>query len=456
MKPGAPRAGAPKLAAGAFLSGAKGRLLPASLPFRFFGAAIAFHLLAWVALFFGADAFPRFQGGLGWTLAALHLITLGTLAMTAIGASLQLLPVATRQPVGSPRSIALLWWAYTPGVAVLVLGMGFAQTRLLAAGALLVVAALLGYALLLARNLVGARGMHGVVAHGWGALASLLVALASALALAGAYVGWPLLGRGSALSLHVVFAAYGFMGLLALGLAYILVPMFALSPAPPETRVRSSAALAIAALALAGLASFDVAPLALRIAALAAAAAAIALHLRSMTVALATGLRRALGRSFTLVRIAWALLVASLLLALGLVIELSLPGLPALFGLLLIAGWLLGLLLGFLQRILPFLASMHAGAGRRLPPTPSSLTADRPLSIHFGCHFAALALLTLGILVDSPLLARLGAVAGFVGASAYAWFFALLLHRTWGAGSAAPRAAPNAPSADAPSPNPPP
>ena len=134
-------------------------------------------------------------------------------------------------------------------------------------------------------------------------------------------------------------------------------------------------------------------------------------------------------------RIAWALLVTSILLALGLVIELPLPGLTTLFGFVLIAGWLLGLLLGLLQRILPFLASMHAGAGRRLPPTPSSLTAGKPLSIHFGCHLAALALLTLAVLVDSPLLTRIAAAIGLVGASAYAWFFTLLLRRTWASAS---------------------
>ena len=103
--------------AGAFLSGATSRLLPASIPLRFFGAAIASHLLAWLALLAGSEAMPRFAGGLGWTLAALHLVTLGVLAMTAIGASLQLLPVATRQPVGSIRWPALIWWLYTPGVA---------------------------------------------------------------------------------------------------------------------------------------------------------------------------------------------------------------------------------------------------------------------------------------------------------------------------------------------------
>src|SRR5690606_226107 len=106
--PGKPRT--VKLSAGTFLAGATSRLLPASIPLRYFGAAAAFHLLAWVALLAGAADAPRFVGGLGWPLAALHLITLGVLAMTAIGASLQLLPVATRQAVHSTRWPAIIWW----------------------------------------------------------------------------------------------------------------------------------------------------------------------------------------------------------------------------------------------------------------------------------------------------------------------------------------------------------
>ena len=124
-----------KSAAGTFLAGATSRLLPASIPFRFFGAAIVYHLLAWLALLAGADGWPRFAGGFGWPLAALHLVTLGVLVMTAIGASLQLLPVATRQPVRSTRWPAAVWWLYTPGVAAVALGMGNGWPVLLGAGA---------------------------------------------------------------------------------------------------------------------------------------------------------------------------------------------------------------------------------------------------------------------------------------------------------------------------------
>ena len=418
-----------KTAAGVFLGGAASRLLPASIPFRFFGAAVAFHLLAWLALLAGANQFPRFSGGLGWPLAALHLVTLGVLVMTAIGASLQLLPVATRQPVRSTRWPAAIWWLYTPGVAAVAFGMGSGLPLLLGVGAVAVALALLAYAVLLATNLRGARGMPGVVAHGWAALGSLLVVLATALSLAGAYLGAPLLGRTTALALHIAFAAYGFMGLLALGLSIILVPMFALSAAPDERQAIVSCALAVTALALAALAAFGVAPQPLRVIAIALGSVAVALHLRLMRVALRTGMRRELGRSFTLVRIGWAALVASLAGALAVVLDAPLAGLSTLFGLVLIGGWLLTFLLGMLRRILPFLASMHAARGAKRPPTPSSLSADRPLAIHFFCHLAALAGLALAVVADSPLIAALAAGVGALGAAAFGGFFLILLRR---------------------------
>ena len=422
-----------KLAAGAFLAGAGSRLLPPSIPFRFFGAAVAFHLGAWIVLFIGADAAANFAGGLGWPLAALHLVTLGVLAMTAIGASLQLLPVATRRPVGGERWPAAIWWLYTPGVVMTVLGMGAGATMLLAAGAVAVVAALIAYAALLARNLAGAKGMPIVVAHGWAALASLVVVIATALALAGTYIGMPTLDRPTAIALHIVFAAYGFMGMLALGLSYIVVPMFALSAAPAERPAWTSFALAVLALLLAGTAALVVAPGLLRAAAVAAGLAAVAVHLRLMTVALKSGMRRHLGRSFALVRIAWAALVASLVGVLALVQDAPGDGIAMLFGLVLIGGWLLTFLLAILQRIVPFLASMHTAQakprGKGLPPTPSALTAERPLAIHFTCHLAALALLAIAIAADSAFTVRAAAAIGTAGALAFGAFFAIAMRR---------------------------
>ena len=423
--------------AAAFLGGAIGRLLPASVPFRYFGAAVVFHVLAWAALLAGADGATRFHGGLGWPLAALHLVTLGVLVMTALGASLQLLPVATRQSVSSRHAPALIWWLYTPGVAATTLGMGIASVTMLAAGALLVTVALAIYAVVLAANLFGARGMPSVVAHGWAAWASLAVALIAALSLAWSYLGVPALPRGLALALHVPFAGYGFMGLLALGLSYIIVPMFALSPAPDERRAIASCALAVVALAAAAVAAFGVGVVAARVIAVAAGAAAVALHLHTMRVALRTGMRRDLGRSFRLVRIGWGMLAASLAAALGVALNVPLDGMATLFGFTLIVGWLLTFLLGILQRIVPFLASMHAARGRHLPPTPSALGAGSSLRVHYVSHLAALGLLALAIGADSPWLVRAGAAAGLVGASAFLVFFVTVVRRMLDANRAA-------------------
>jgi len=58
--------------AGAFLAGAGSRLLPASLPWRFFGAAVVFHVLAWLALLAPGGRLVAPVGGEG--LQALEVV----------------------------------------------------------------------------------------------------------------------------------------------------------------------------------------------------------------------------------------------------------------------------------------------------------------------------------------------------------------------------------------------
>lgn len=419
--------------AGAFLGGASGRLLPASIPLRFFGGAIAFHLLGWAVLAFAPGDWLAFRGGLGWPLAALHLFTLGVLGMTALGAAAQLLPVATRQaPVGA-RALAWTWRLYTPGVALLALGMGLAEPPFLAVGAIAVALALATWAVLAAKHLRGARGMPGVCAHAWAALASLFVLLASALLLAAGWLGWPVTGRQFTLPLHLIFAPFGFMGLLALGLSYLLVPMFALSPPPSERVQLTSFALLVTALLLAAAATLGIAPASAHPLAWGSGFAGVVLHLDLMRSSLATGLRKELGRSFVLVKLAWALLVLTLVLAGVLWAGLPVPRAEAAFAFALL-GWLLTFLLGILQRILPFLAALHAAAGKRRGPTASMLTHERALALHFRCHLAALAGIALAIVLDSPLLARAAALAGLAGAVALAFFHLHLLRKLRAAG----------------------
>jgi hypothetical protein len=419
-----------------FLGDARGRLLPAAIPFRFFGAAVFFHLLAWLMLLAGAAQAPGFAGGPGLPLSALHMLTLGVLVMTAIGASLQLLPVATRQAVGSPRLLAALWWSYTPGVAALTMAMALGQLDWLVVAAAALVLVLAGYAWLLGRNLAQARGMPIVVVHGWAALLCLLGLLTSGLSLAADYQGQGVIDHVAALGLHVSLAAYGFMGLLVLGLSYILLPMFALADPPAARPSLASAALVIAGLALAVLAGVGGVSAWGWTVALLFGLAGLALHVALMSGVLRSGMRRQLGRPFVLVRLGWAALAASLLAALALEAGAGFERLRTLFVVLLVGG-LLSFLLGVLSRIVPFLASMHAPVGRRGPPLPSAMTADKALAVHFGCHCAAFALLLLAVLADSAWLARTAGLLGSAGGVAFGWFF---IH-AWRRMRAAPAAA---------------
>lgn len=415
--------------AGAFLGGATGRLLPVSIPFRFFGAAVVFHALAWATLLAGAADWPAWRGGPGRPLAALHLVTLGTLLCSAIGASLQLLPVATRQPVHAPRLAVALWWLYVPGVALLAAGMGRGEPTWMAAGGAGVLAALVAWGVLLARNLHGARGMPGVLLHGWAALAALAALAFSATALLALWWGRPWLDAGAARGLHLASAVFGVMGLLAFGLSYILLPMFALANLPDERRQLVSGAAAIAAIALAVAAAFGLAPVGLRVAAVALGTLALGLHLRLMQQTLKNGMRPDLGRALRLMQLGWASLALALGLALALALGAPTAILGRLFGLALIVGWLASFLFGVLQRILPFLAAMHAAQGRRRPPTPSALTLDRALAWSAAAHATALALLAAATIADSAALTALAAAVGLGGALAFGVFFGVLVRR---------------------------
>lgn len=386
-----------------FANVATSRLLPMSVPFRYFGAAVAFQVAAWALLLANAGELEGFAGGLGPVFGALHLVTLGVLAMAAIGATLQLLPVATRQAVRALWAVKLAWWLQVAGAALFAFAAATYRVPWMGAGAMAVGAALGIYGVLLFANLRGARGMRVVVAHGWAALACLVALAVTGLALVARYEHGLAFDHAAFRNAHVVLAAYGFMGLLAVGLSSFLLPMLAVAPPPPARHSYAVLALAVAAIVIAVLGWT-------RAGALLGFAAAAG-HVWLMERSLRARLRTPLGTAFVLVRVSWACLLASLVLA-------ALGGNPALFGLLLVPGWLLTFLLGVLQRILPFLASVHALGGGR--PLASSLTPPRLLAAHAILHLGALALLLAG-------LHAAGAAAGLAGALAYGAFFVYVL-----------------------------
>jgi hypothetical protein len=410
-----------------FANVTRSRLLPMSVPFRYFGAAVAFHVLAWATLLAGARDVAAFPGGLGLPFAALHLATLGVLAMTVVGATLQLLPVATRQPVHSIAAAKIVWWLLAPGIALFTAGAAAYAPRVMAPGGALVLAALALYAWLLARNLAGARGMRVVVVHGWAALAALAGLAGTGLALVARYEHGLDLDHAAVRAAHLVLATYGFMGLLAFGLSQFLLPMLAIARPPSRRAAYAAFGAALIALLLALGAYFAAAALAGLVAA--------AIHIVSMERSLRARLRPALGAAFSLVRVSWACLVASLALAAAMAFGWTPPRAGMVFAVLLVPGWLLTFLFAVLQRIVPFLASVHAGPGA---PLASALSPQRPLAAHRVLHLAALCALLVAVVLDAHWLAQAAAAAGLAGALAFGGFFVGVLLRLRDARAAAP------------------
>ena len=415
--------------AATFLGGAKSRLLPASIPFRFFAAAAVFHVLLWLVLLAGAGEAVGFRGGLGSTLASVHLLTLGVLTTTAIGASVQLLPVATRRTLHAVWPIKLVFWLTVPGMLALMGGMYLAQTSMLITGAVITTAGLLLYCGLLADNLRRASGLAVVGAYGWTALVALAIVIVLGVALAFNEKAGFLPDHGAAALAHLILGAFGFIGLLVLGFSHILVPMFALAAAPAKRPSFASFAAAAAALILGTLGAL-IGSRAMLTAAVLVGLAAAALHLWLMVRVLKTGMRKRLGLSFVLVRVAWVMLPATLLVGLAALYGLAGKNGATLFGFLLLFGWLLTFLFAILQRIMPFLASMF------VPPPASGGTAivselagARSLKLHAVCHATALAVLASAIILDDAMVARVGSAIGLVGAIAFAWFTADIIRR---------------------------
>ncbi len=406
-----------------FLGGAKGRLLPASIPFRFFISAAVLHLVAWLVVLIFADDFPGFTGGLGPPLAALHLITLGVLAMTAMGAALQLLPVSTRQGIVAVWPAKLAYWLFMPGV-VIFSGASVAYDPIgVAVGAGLAGAALSIFAVLIADNLRRARSLPLVAAHGWAAVMSLLVLLALGLGAAFDFAAPFLPDHQAVAGAHLVAAVFGFMGMLAVGFSYVLVPMFALSRSPSPYLAWTGFGLGCCAL-VAGIAGFFVDHVYLLAGAAIIGLWAATLYLAAMAQVMKKRMRKRLGRSFFLIRIAWVLLPVSLITALAVLIGEPIPDGPAIVVVLVLLGWQLTFVLGILQRIMPFLGSMHVSQQPGGQSLVSRFTDIWELKYSAYCHLTALVLLCIGLITEWPLIIRGAGLCGVVGAILFLRFAA--------------------------------
>jgi hypothetical protein len=206
---------------------------PLALPMTFFVTGLA-GLVALVAdLLTHVDALMAFAYGDGAVLAATHLMTLGFVSMAMMGAMYQLVPVVLNTKLWSVRLGAVHYAIFVPGVTLMVGGFFGAGIPWLVAGGSLVVSAVAVFLYTMGRTL--ARAPQWDI-PGWYLATSLsYLALTVSLGWLLAYnVARPFLPVLSALPVHMVLGGVGWFTLTLMGVSYKLLPMFSLTHVKPR------------------------------------------------------------------------------------------------------------------------------------------------------------------------------------------------------------------------------
>jgi hypothetical protein len=382
-----------------------------------FAVAVGLFVLAQIVMAAGLT-FPAASLFAPLTLVAVHLLTIGWLTVLMLGALAQFVPVITAE--GAPPGISAL-----VSLAAVVLGLAGMEAGFLAlngslpsfllhclpAGGMLVLAGVATTALWLARILWRTRPLPFHARFVAAALVFLLMTLVLGIVMALGFTAPELLSWPGAftdgLRLHLFAGLFGWFMLMTIGVSYKLVGMFTL--APEERGIIGHAVLGLTAggLAAAWLAAFAAAlgapvPEALVTAAAALPGLGVALYLFDMARLYRARRRNNLELNTLMAIPALAALAVSLLFAAYLFTAGFDERLAGALGYLFLFGWLSGLGLSQLYKIVPFLTWLERYGsllGKRPVPRVQDLVdeaRDRPWFILYfsavaaGTVFAAL------------------------------------------------------------------
>ena len=362
---------------------------PIHVPFRFFLTAPFFLLAAaWVLGTHEAALASRWSPA---ALALTHLVAVGFLAQILCGALLQLLPVLAGAPVPGVTWVGtLVHLALTLGAGLLAWGFIDGRPWLLALGGGGATAGLLLFAGVVGLAARRGQGAAETLTALRLALVSLGLTLASGMTLVGVLNGWWVWpGFLTLVDWHLSWGLLGWTGLLIVGVAFQLVPLFHVTPPYPAGLRRWLVPGLFAALAVTGvLALAEHSPIVV----LGRAVMVAGFGLFALTTGWLQYRRERRRIDATLLHW-WSALAC--LLAAGLGWVLGMP--PEPLGLLLLFGVGVGLPCGMLFKILPFLAWFHLqhrqlAAGRLDVRVPHMLKflPDRGARGQFACHLVAL------------------------------------------------------------------
>ena len=396
---------------------------PLPAPARFFLTAPLFGVLAgMVILVWGAEVFSS-----RWAppaLAVTHLLTLGFMSQVMIGALIQVLPVVAGANLARPLAVARLTHAgLSLGAGLLVTGFLIGQPGFFLAAVAVLAITLLFFIAKTGQALSGIASSSPTIRGLKLAVLGLLgTGLLGTVLASGLSQGWAL-PYVLLTDLHAAWGLAAWCGLLLVAVAYVVVPMFQLTPGYP-LRLSWWLPLGLLFLPLLWAGAAGLAPGLVRFSegGLALAGGIFVVY----TLHLQRQRRRA--RVDATYRYWQGGLACALLALVMLLFGAVLPdlvewgGWSLLFGVLIGAGGFVSLMAGMLYKIVPFLAWMHLneeGQGRIQAPHMNQILPDKAMQGQMRFHFAALALLVAAV----PFPEYLARPAGLALALAQAWLW---------------------------------
>lgn len=211
---------------------------PLMAPMRFFLSVPLFAALAALLLFWQGDAALATRWGPS-TLALTHLLTLGCLSAAIVGALIQMLPVVAGISLPNAGQLARVVHGLLCGGTLLLAAAFLGQWPLLFPPALLLLlAALLSFlgictVALWQQHSSGAAATVAAIRLSLGAL-GVTVVLGALLACAFAWPGHLPLRVLQLTDLHAMWGLLGWVGLIVIGVAYQVIPMFQVTELYPK------------------------------------------------------------------------------------------------------------------------------------------------------------------------------------------------------------------------------
>jgi hypothetical protein len=389
----------------------------------YFAIAIVW-LIAAEATMMSGFGFPSAELASPDTLVVVHMVSIGWLSTAMCGALFQFVPVLVARPLFDERWVLPALGFLTVGLGALLAGFLALGGRLpsllwllpLAAIVLVVsfllVAVDLGLTVWRARPPVGPA--HFVLAG--------IVSLCATAALGGAFA-WSLAGyAGGALEtvlargvpLHAIAGLGGWLTLTAMGVSYRLLSMFMLSPDIESKRMRTTLVAGSVAIGVAvsgGLLAIaaDAGLCIVLVAAAVLGFVTLALYGRDIATLYRSRKRQQLELNTKMAAYGFASLAAAALLGLALAVTGSFAAQVAAFAFLVTFGWLSGLVLAKLYKIVAFLTWLETygpAMGRVATPRVQDLVAEKRASKWFGIYFACVWGGTATLLCGQPLAFR--------------------------------------------------